>query len=317
MAKITEFGVEASSYDEYLTKLRFRIADAFSIGREGQPSDSQAFAPELPLGQLTHALALELSELDEGVVGVYNNQSLEHAMGQGLINLASLSGLVKAQGETDASLRRRVRRQRAIAGTQSLPALQSALDRLGGSYVVLENPQASQQVVNGITMPRNSVYIGVGNSFDNLEIKPELVKAIGLHKPIGVAMATSGGIGRDRSGVYEGAYGSITVRYTVATIIFGTITLTATRNANYPPDGDARLTAYLRGLIHALQVGQTIDTASAVFGVYGLLGAVFAGIPVISLSYATVDGNAYTGAITAAHHVIQSKAGGVQLAITQ
>ena len=312
MAKITEFGVEASSYDEYFASLRQKAHDAF-----GSPVNT---SPELPLGQFLSAIALELAELDEGVVGVFNNQSLDSAIGRGLDNLAALSGLRREAGETNTALRRRARRQRGIAGTQTVPAMQSALDSMFGAnnYIVLQNTQASPQVIDGITLLANSMYVGVADEGDHPVNNSTVVPIVGLHKPVGVALSASGNSHYDEQGVYEGAFGSFMVNWTYMISREVTVTVTATRTDQYPAGGDARLREYIQGRIAATPAGKDFDSNAALFGVYGLLGDVFTGIPSVTRVYKAHDDAPASAPVTAAHKVIADlNNGGVTLAITQ
>lgn len=172
--KVTEKGIEVASFQE----LRESIARTW----RAIFSDNLVTTPDSPDGHHIDIEARTLLSVAYAIQAVAANLNMETASGSWLDNIASLFGMTRNQGETDAELRERIKGL-FIGGLATYDGMVQYLrQKLGASVVIRVNPEPEN--VDG--MEPHSIYVYAPRGDGSQEERDRIAQAIWDCKPAGI-----------------------------------------------------------------------------------------------------------------------------------
>ena len=181
-------GIHMPTYEDRLEDLVTAYRNIFGIGAE--------LSPAVPDYQLLSVFAKALDDTSALVVQDFNSRNPMYASGSALDLLLPQYGLVRAEGETDASVRSRIRHALAARSTNSYDALLAAVmnaKSIEDAKLYVNDTDTTD--ANGIPAHNIAVVTKYGTT-------KTVAQAIFDHKPPGIGTygSTTGTIPSSRAG---------------------------------------------------------------------------------------------------------------------
>lgn len=257
-------GIHMPTYEDRLEDLVSAYRNIFGVEAE--------LSASVPDYQLLSVFAKALDDTSALVVQDFNSRNPMTASGAALDLLLPQYGLVRAEGETDASVRARIRTSLAGRSTNSYDALLAAV--LNAKYVQdakLYVNETDTTDANGIPAHSIAVVTKSGNS------KP-IAQAIFDHKPPGI-----GTYGSTTSTAKDAAGNSYSIKFTRNTdhlvYIYPFISVL--------PGGsqaviEAAVVPAIRGFLEKLGIGEALNIPQ-------LYGVIYGADPALASTFVVVD----------------------------
>ena len=256
-------GLHMPTYEDRLEELKENYRTIF-----GTEAELSAAVPDY---QLLSVFAKALDDVSALTLQAYNSRNPMYASGGALDLLLPQYGLVRASGETDASVRSRIRRATAARGTGLCDSLVAALKGQPGVEFckVYENDTGSTDA-RGI--PGHSIAVLV-NEYDD-----RLAKVIFDHKPPGIGTHGSRSVTvTDSAGVAH------TVKYGLFSRKYCTLNVTIKRLAGCDEERiKATCMPPLYDFIDALDIAEPLVIGQ-------LYGIIYNADPTIAQTFAVSD----------------------------
>ena len=149
-------GIHMPTYEDRLQDLCDAYRSIF-----GQDAE---LTPAVPDYQLLSVLAKALDDTSALVLSAYNSRNPAYASGQGLDLLLPQYGILREEGETDASVRARMNLAMASRGIFTFDAMEAALRGISGVTHVMFRVNDEDSAVDGIPGHTLALYISGGNA---------------------------------------------------------------------------------------------------------------------------------------------------------
>ncbi len=180
-------GIHMPTYEERLEALTEAYRGIFGAGAE-----LSAAAPDY---QLLSVFARALDDVSALVLKAYNSRNPAYASGQALDLLLPQYGLTREAGETDASVRNRIRHALASRGSGSKDAILAAVRSAGGAMDALVYVNETD-APDSLGIPGHSIAVVVRGGGSNA-----VAQAIYDKKAPGIgAWGSTSGVARDAEG---------------------------------------------------------------------------------------------------------------------